>query len=71
MLVACDRVPLEWRELYAIGSYLYLRPGELRALTFEQVDLDAEVVSVVFAYDEEAEELKPTKTERGQPALPD
>ena len=69
-LVSCDRVPLEWRELYAIGAYLYLRPGELRALTFEQVDLDAEVVSVVFAYDEEAEELKPTKTEKGQRDVP-
>jgi integrase len=70
MLISCDRVPLEWRELYAIGAYLYLRPGELRALTFEQVDLDAEVVSVIFAYDEEAEELKSTKTEKGQREVP-
>lgn len=30
-LLAFDGVPLQWREVYALGSYLYLRPGELRA----------------------------------------
>jgi hypothetical protein len=33
LLVHVD-VPLEWREVYAIAAYLYLRPGELRALTW-------------------------------------
>ncbi len=69
-LVSCELVPLDWRELYAVAAYLYLRPGELRALTFEHVDLDARVVSVVMAYDEEADETKPTKTERGQREVP-
>jgi integrase len=69
-LVACDLVPLEWRELYAVAAYLYLRPGELRALTFEHVDLVAGVVSVVMAFDEEAGESKPTKAERGQREVP-
>jgi integrase len=69
-LVSCKRVPLEWRELYAVGAYLYLRPGELRALTFEHVDLDASVVSVVMAYDEETGEAKATKTEKGQREVP-
>ncbi len=61
---------MEWRELYAVAAYLYLRPGELRALTFAQVDLDAGVVSVVAAYDEETEETKATKTEKGQREVP-
>jgi len=69
-LVRCADVAMEWRELYAVAAYLYLRPGELRALTFEQVDLDAGVVSVVAAYDEEAEETKSTKTEKGQREVP-
>lgn len=60
-LVACKLVSLEWRELYAVAAYLYLRPGELRALTFEHIDLDAGIVSVVAAYDEEAEETKATR----------
>jgi integrase len=69
-LMASPLVPLEWRELYAVAAYLYLRPGELRALTFEHVNLDAGVVSVVMAYDEEAGETKATKTERGQREVP-
>jgi integrase len=69
-LIACELVPLEWRELYAVAAYLYLRPGELRALTFEHVDLDAGVVSIVAAFDEEAGEVKATKTEKGQREVP-
>ena len=69
-LMACKLVPLEWRETYAVAAYLYLRPGELRALTFEHVNLGAGVVSVVAAYDEEADEVKPTKTEKGQREVP-
>ena len=70
VLMSCELVPLEWRELYAICAYLYLRPSELRALTFEHVELDAGVVSVVVAYDEEAGATKATKTERGQREVP-
>jgi hypothetical protein len=28
-LLACEDVPIRWRRLYALGTYLYLRPGEL------------------------------------------
>jgi integrase len=69
-LIAADAVPREWRELYAIAAYLYLRPGELRALTWKSVDVDAGIVSVVQAFDEEAGEAKATKTERGQREVP-
>ena len=47
-LMACELVPLAWRETYAVAAYLYLRPGELRALTWEHVNLAARVVSVVI-----------------------
>ena len=40
-LASCERVPREWRELYAVACYLYLRPGELRALLWTDVDFDA------------------------------
>lgn len=69
-LLACDYIPIAWRETYAIAAYLYLRPGELRALTWEHVNFAARVVSVVMAYDEEAGATKPTKTERGQREVP-
>jgi integrase len=70
MLMACKHVPLAWRETYAIAAYLYLRPGELRALTLQHVDIEAGVVCIVVAYDEEADETKPTKTEKGQREVP-
>lgn len=57
--------PLEWREAYAIGSYLFLRPGELRALTWADVDLVATVVHVTKAYDERTKSIKAPKTENG------
>jgi integrase len=38
-LMACERVPVRWRRLFAITTYLYLRAGEVAALTVEDVDL--------------------------------
>jgi integrase len=64
-LLACKDVPIEARELYAVASYLYLRPGELRALLVADVDLDAGVVHVTKAYDEEAKDTKAPKTRNG------
>lgn len=43
-------VPLEWREVYAVALYLYLRPGELRVLTVGDADLDARHVSITKSW---------------------
>jgi integrase len=64
-LFACRAVPLPWRETYAVACYLYLRPGELRALTVGDVDFDAQVVHVKKAYDERAGDVKAPKTRNG------
>ncbi len=40
LLMACDDVPLRWRRLFAISTYLYVRAAELRALEWADVDLD-------------------------------
>lgn len=64
-LMACAAVPVEWRQVYAIAAYLYLRPGELRALTWGDVDLDAGIVHITKAFDEEAQRDKAPKTESG------
>lgn len=50
-LLACDRVPLRWRRLIALSTYLYLRPGELEALETGAVDLTAGIVSIHKAAD--------------------
>jgi integrase len=45
-LMACARVPVRWRRLFAITTYLYLRASELAALTVDDVDLVGGVVLV-------------------------
>lgn len=69
-LLACEAIPLEWREVHAIAAYLYLRPGELRVLTWADVDLNARIVSVAKAWDYEAEKVKPPKTRNGVRRVP-
>ena len=69
-LLECRDVPLEWREAYALACYLYLRPGELRALMVGDVDLDASLVHVTKAYDEREGETKAPKTRNGVRDVP-
>lgn len=69
-VLGCEQTPIEWREVYAIGSYLYLRPGELRALTVGDVDLEAMVVHVTKAFDERSGDTKTPKTENGVRDVP-
>lgn len=63
-LLTCDRVPIRWRRLYALGVYLYLRPGELEALELGAIDLLAGTLSVHQAADRSRQRgaTKKTKT---------
>ena len=65
LLAACKAVPLEWRELYTIACYLYLRPGELIELRWGDVDLEMGHVAVTRALDWTSKEVKPPKTRNG------
>lgn len=69
-LLSCEDVPREWRELYALACYLYLRPGELRALTWGDIDLDAGIVHISKAWDERSGDLKGPKTRNGVRDVP-
>jgi integrase len=69
-LLSSESVPVEWRQLYALATYLYLRPGELKALTWSDIDLDAGVVHITKAWDEEADEIKAPKTRNGVRDVP-
>jgi integrase len=68
-LLACNDVPREWREIYAVALYTYLRPGELRVLTWADVDLDVPHFHVTMAWDYTAKDdepkTKPPKTRNG------
>jgi integrase len=57
-LISCEDVPLEYRRLYALVTYLFLRGGELKALTWPDVDIDRGIVSVRRTYDRNTGRIK-------------
>lgn len=63
-LVACMRVPRRWREVYAIATYTYVRPEELEALTWNDVDWLGEKISVSKSVDGRTHEPKPSVKSR-------
>jgi len=69
-LLACKAVPFDWREVYAIALYAYLRPGELRVLLRSDVDLEAGVIHVTKAWDYAEEKIKKPKTRNGVRTVP-
>jgi integrase len=61
-LMQCDKVPVKWRRVVAIAVYTYARAGELRALTWDDVDLERGILSITKATDRTTGGLKSTKT---------
>jgi integrase len=61
-LVSCKALPLEVRRLYALATYLFLRGGELKALTWPDVDIERGIISVRRSYDHATGRIKQTKT---------
>jgi integrase len=68
-VVASAAVPIEWRQTYAIALYTGLRPGELQALTWADVDLSARTLTVSKSV-ERVSGLKGPKTREGRRVLP-
>ena len=69
-VMRCEVIPIEWRQLYALALYSGLRPNELRALTWNDVDTTARQISVSKAWDEETKSAKPPKTSAGHRTVP-
>ncbi len=62
-LVTCEEVPLEWRRVYALTIYLYLRLSEVRALCWEDLDLVHGMVRIHRSMDERGKYVREyTKT---------
>lgn len=56
-LMKCRGVPQLRRRAYTIGVYLYLRPAELEALTWEDIDLPRGQVTIQRSIDRESGEV--------------
>lgn len=63
--IVCKRVPREWREAYAIGLFLHLRPGELHELRVKDLNLAHGEVRIARAYDERTKTVTTPKTDEG------
>ena len=64
-LVGCndeEKVPLRFRTLYAAAVYTFARAGELEALTWDDVDLEHDVIHITKAVDRKTSQVKSTKT---------
>ena len=64
-LIARKDVPRAWRDAYAVGLYLHLRPGELHELRVKDLDLDAGEVRICRAFDERTKKVTTPKTDEG------
>lgn len=69
-IASCHHVSASWRRTYALAAYTGLRPGELRVLTWDDIELDAGLVRVNKAWDAEERTTKETKTLGGHRLVP-
>lgn len=61
-LMTSTRVPVRWKRLFAIATYLYARAAELEALQVEDIDLEHGTVHIHRAIDRRDGTDKVTKT---------
>lgn len=65
-LVACTGVPLFRRRCYALAIYAYLRPGELEAIAWDDIDLARETMQVRRSVDRETDAATSPKAGRAR-----
>ena len=58
-LVSDKALPLRWLRFYALLTYTYLRPNELAALLWQDVDVDTGIIHVSKAWNFDKGEPKP------------
>jgi integrase len=61
-LISCSEVPLLYRRIFTLATYLYLRASELEALAWEDIDLRHGTAHVHRSLKERGRIEKPTKT---------
>jgi hypothetical protein len=63
-LVSCAAVPLRWRRIYALATYLFSRADELEVLESPDVDLAHGRIRIHRARDRDTGEIKETRVFR-------
>ena len=65
-LVSCELVPLAWRRIFALATYVFPRAGELEALEWSDVDVERGIVHIHRGTDRQRGGTKGTKTRRSR-----
>lgn len=58
-LVSAPAVPRRRRRFYTLGIYCYMRPSEVEALRWEDIDLERETIHIRRGFDAERDETSP------------
>jgi integrase len=61
-LIQCDRVPVRWKRIFTLATYLYVRGGELEALEWNSVDFDHGYMLIHQSADADTGVIRHTKT---------
>jgi integrase len=61
-LMACPRVPVRWRRIFMLATYLYARWGELEALEWNSVSFEHGYILIHQAVNRDTGAIKSTKT---------
>jgi integrase len=60
-LMSCEAIPLQWRRMFALTVYLYVRAGEIKALRWSDIDLERGIVNINRGIDRSRRKEKSTK----------
>lgn len=61
-IVSCAEVPLRWRRMFALTTYLYARAGEVNALQWSDLDLERGIAHIHASASRTTGATKSTKT---------
>lgn len=61
-LVSSPTVPLKWRRVFAVTTYLYARAGEVKALDWPSIDFERAIAHIHQSVNRDTGLITPTKT---------
>ena len=65
-VLSCRKVPIPWRRMFVLTTYMYARAGEVNGLTWEDVDLDRGVIHIHASVNRRTGVVGTTKSGNGR-----
>lgn len=70
LLMTCSDVDVEWKRLFVVAAYTFLRPEELYGVRWSDIDFDAIEIRIRRSLDLRNGNVKETKTRAGRREVP-